>query len=411
MVEIPCEGLADASIADRPPSASGRETSHPFSGAARSAKRESMPEPPAKPLISFVGTRKAFGSVVAVDRVSLDIAEGEFFTLLGPSGCGKTTLMRMLAGFEDPDSGDVRLGGASLIGTPAHKRPVNMMFQSYALFPHMSVAANIGFGPRMAGWSRAAIDRRVDELLALVRLEGVGARRPDQLSGGQRQRVALARALALKPKVLLLDEPLGALDRRLRDETGQELKRIQRELGTTFIVVTHDQEEAMSLSDRIAVLRSGRIVQVGTPSTIYEQPANVFVARFVGDIGLLACTILERDGDRLRLRHEGSGAMLTVAGPSIMADGCPVFLGLRPERIVLGPAQTHDNALPAVVVATSYHGDATIVHVRTADGEMLKVRRASKGRGVAQDPETGDKVTLHFAADAGILLEEADAST
>src|SRR6187455_1189760 len=229
------------------------------------------------PLSRFEAVSKCFGAVAAVETLTLDIAQGEFFALLGPSGCGKTTLLRMLAGFETPSEGRIFLGGEDIVPVPPHRRPVNMMFQSYALFPHLTVAGNIAFGLKQDGMPRPEIETRVGEMLALVRLDGLGERRPHQLSGGQRQRVALARALAKRPKVLLLDEPLSALDRKLREETRFELMELQKRLGLTFIVVTHDQEEAMTVADRIGVMNSGRLVQVAPPAVVYEQPDSRWV--------------------------------------------------------------------------------------------------------------------------------------
>ena len=260
---------------------------------ARAPTSRPGPIPAARPLVRFERVSKRFGGVTAVDRLSLDIFEGEFFALLGPSGCGKTTLLRMLAGFETPDEGRVLLDGEDLAGVPPHRRPVNMMFQSYALFPHLTVEGNVAFGLKQDGLPKAEIAARVDEMLALVRLEGFGARKPHQLSGGQRQRVALARALVKRPRVLLLDEPLAALDKKLRDETQFELMDLQEQLGLTFVIVTHDQEEAMTVADRIGVMDHGRLVQVATPPEIYEQPNSRWVADFIGDVNLIEGRVVE----------------------------------------------------------------------------------------------------------------------
>ena len=279
--------------------------------AAKTASRDKR-----APLVQFQAVSKRFGGFVAVDQVSLDIFEGEFFALLGPSGCGKTTLLRMLAGFEQPSAGRILLEGADISDVPAYRRPVNMMFQSYALFPHMTVAGNVAFGLRQDGLSKQAIATRVDEMLALVKLEQFGGRKPHQLSGGQRQRVALARALAKQPRVLLLDEPLSALDRKLREDTRFELVELQRKLGLTFVIVTHDQEEAMVLADRIGVMNAGRLEQVAAPSVVYEQPNSRWVASFIGDINLfdgdvissrLGKTLVQlRTGERVSVSHPRS---------------------------------------------------------------------------------------------------------
>ncbi len=287
--------------------------------------------------LSFERVTRRFGPVTAVDDVSFSVRQGEFFSLLGPSGCGKTTLMRMVAGFEEPDAGRIRLAGAELTGQPPHLRPVNMMFQSYALFPHLSVAGNIAFGLRRMRMDAAAREARLKEMLRLTQLDGLEHRKPSELSGGQRQRVALARALARGPKVLLLDEPLAALDRKLRRETQSELKRIQTETGATFLVVTHDQEEAMALSDRMAVMSKGRIAQIGPPAEIYDHPADLFTAGFIGEINLVPASLLP-DG-RWRVRGLGE-PLAAVAAPS--AASGQASLVIRPERLLIGPAPSAD---------------------------------------------------------------------
>ncbi|MBN8919190.1 MAG: ABC transporter ATP-binding protein, partial [Rhizobiales bacterium] len=277
-------------------------------------------EPSKPPALSFEAVTKRFGAPTVIDDLSIDIRQSEFFALLGPSGCGKSTLLRIAAGFERPNSGRVLIDGGDVTDMPPHLRPVNMMFQSYALFPHMSVAENIAFGLKQERCDRATITERVTQALALLQLAPLAQRRPDQLSGGQRQRVALARALVKRPRVLLLDEPLGALDKKLRDEMQGELAALQRRLGTTFVIVTHDQEEALTLADRIAVLDRGRIAQVGTPSEIYDRPASLSVARFMGDINLIEGRVAAADEDATTVDCGGIGR-LAVAGRSGIPAG------------------------------------------------------------------------------------------
>src|SRR6516162_1258767 len=288
------------------------------------------PDSAGEPLVRFAAVSKRFAGVPAVDRLSLDIHQGEFFALLGPSGCGKTTLLRLLAGFEAPDEGRVLLAGEDLAAVPPHRRPVNMMFQSYALFPHLTVARNIAFGLRQDRLPKPAIAARVEEMLALVKLEGLGARRPDQLSGGQRQRVALARSLAKRPQVLLLDEPMAALDRKLREETQFELMDLQARLGLTFVIVTHDQEEAMTVAHRIAVMDRGRIVQAATPAEIYEQPRSRWVAEFVGDVNLIEGVVLESGAGEALIADKGGRRFRVAADVTV---GTQVFIELRPEKV------------------------------------------------------------------------------
>ena len=302
----------------------------------------------------------------ALDAVSLEIRENEFFTLLGPSGCGKTTLLRLIAGFEQPTGGDLTLDGVSLVGRMPYERPVNTVFQNYALFPHMTVAQNVGFGLEMQGKARAEIDATVREMLTLVRLGDYGQRKPSQLSGGQQQRVALARALATRPRVLLLDESLSALDLQLRKEMQIELKRLQRETGITFIFVTHDQEEALTMSDRIAVLRSGTVQQIGSPQDIYEFPANRYVAGFIGEMNLIEGRIegghiVLSERDRLPLPE------------AITYDGAG-WLALRPERLALVPVEAPEASLQATVDDVVYQGHDTAYRLRLASGALLKVR-------------------------------------
>jgi putrescine transport system ATP-binding protein len=353
------------------------------------------------PLLRLAHVTMRFGDHVAVADLSLDLRQGEFFCLLGPSGCGKSTLLRLVAGFEAPDAGTIHLGGADITGLPPHRRPVNMMFQSYALFPHMSVARNVAYGLKGLGLGRAAIAGRVAELLRLVRLDGFEARSPDKLSGGQRQRVALARALAREPKVLLLDEPMGALDRSLREETQGELRALQRRLGTTFVVVTHDATEAMSLADRIGVMERGRLVQVGDPQTLYRRPATRFAAALLGDVNLIEGRMGSDAAEGVGIVETGLGPLRVAELDGDWAQGTPVMIALRPERLAILPDD--DGAgLAGTVVETTYLGDRLRRRIRMADGSILRASAAT-GEGVA-GPGSGDAVRLGFAPDAAVVL-------
>ncbi len=365
-------------------------------------------DPAAKPFIEFHNVTKRFGDFTAVDDISLAIYEREFFALLGPSGCGKTTMMRMIAGFDDPTVGDITLDGRNLAGVPPYRRPSNMMFQSYALFPHMTVEGNVAFGLKQAGMPASDINMRVAEMLKLVKLEAFAKRKPHQLSGGQRQRVALARSLAKKPKVLLLDEPLGALDRKLREETQFELSDLQVDLGMTFIIVTHDQEEAMTLADRIAVMEHGKIVQIGTPSEIYEQPNSRYVADFVGNINLLEGKVVAADGGVIRLECGGTGAVVEVDRQDVQARvGDTAWFAVRPEKVgvsLAAPADPSVNAIPGEVWDIGYLGDISIYHVRLATGATLKATVANATRLVERPITWEDKVWLTWSRDGGVVL-------
>nr|WP_246776894.1 ABC transporter ATP-binding protein [Microvirga sp. VF16] len=347
---------------------------------------------------------------MAVDHLSLNIFEGEFFCLLGPSGCGKTTLMRMLAGFETPSEGTITLGDQNLAGVPPYRRPVNMMFQSYALFPHMSVEKNIAFGLKQDGMPKDQIAERVGEMLRLVQLEKLARRYPSQLSGGQRQRVALARALAKKPKVLLLDEPLGALDKKLREETQFELMDIQHELGMTFVVVTHDQEEAMTMADRIAVMDQGRIAQVATPGEIYEQPKTRFIAEFVGDVNILEGHVQGQENGLWRVETPSARAPLTIDDPDeVLHSGQAVAIAVRPEKMVIQrdpPGPGAINVLTGEVWDIGYLGDWTVYRVKLATGEILRVTRANASRFVENPIDWDEQVYVTFAPDAAVILAE-----
>lgn len=327
--------------------------------------------------IAIAGVCKTFSgaSQPALADLSLEIRKNEFFTLLGPSGCGKTTLLRMIAGFENPDAGRIELDGVAMGRTPPNQRPVNTVFQSYALFPHMTVSQNMAFALEMLGRPRDAIRTRVAEMMRLLRLEGMGERYPAQLSGGQQQRVALGRALAPEPKVLLLDEPLSALDLKLRKEMQVELKRLQSATGITFVFVTHDQEEALRMSDRIAVMRDGKVMQVGRPDDIYERPANLFVAEFIGDANFLPATCVERNGPggRFRLSCCGDDVVeLVVDDANDIVIGAKALLMLRPERVALAPLASA--LLRAEVPEAIYSGSDLMLHARLADGTLLRVR-------------------------------------
>jgi putrescine transport system ATP-binding protein len=349
---------------------------------------------------------KRFGPLTAVDGVTLDIRDGEFFCLLGPSGCGKSTLLRMLAGFEVPDRGRILLDGQDIAGDPPHLRPLNMMFQSYALFPHLTVARNIAYGLKQGGMRSADIARRVEEMLQLVRLPDLGERYPAQISGGQRQRVALARALARNPRVLLLDEPLGALDRRLREETQAELKSLQHRLGTTFIMVTHDQDEAMSMADRIGVMEGGRMAQVGEPRELYERPASRFVASFLGDVNLAEARVLGREGDLVRVATDWAPQPLLVVPGAIAGEaGGAATLAVRPEKVTIAAdaeAGPGPNRLPGRILGESYLGGETIYRVETAPGRVLRVSRSNATGGCAL--VEGVSVTLAFSPQSAMLL-------
>jgi putrescine transport system ATP-binding protein len=331
--------------------------------------------------------------MTALDGVSLDVAAGEFLALLGGSGSGKSTLLRVVAGFEVPDSGTMYLDGADLAGVPPHRRPVNMMFQSYALFPHMTVAANIGYGLRREGRPRAEIADRVAQAIAMLRLEGMESRRPHALSGGQRQRVALARALVKRPRLLLLDEPLGALDANLRERTGFELRAIQRESGAAFIMVTHDQAEALALADRVAVMDHGRLVQLGAPREVYDRPATRFVAQFLGAANVLEGTRTP-DG-----ALDCPTAACTLRAELPLPEGAAA-VALRPERIRLGPA-IGDNTAAGTVEEAAFRGESSLILVRLAGGATLRVSHAEED---GAPPPRGAEVRLSWDADAVVPL-------
>ncbi len=340
-------------------------------------KHEPWRDPHAEAYVRIENVTKRFGDFVAVNNVSLKVYKGEIFCLLGGSGCGKSTLLRMLAGLEQPSSGSIYLDGQDLAGVPSYERPINMMFQSYALFPHMTVEKNIAFGlEQEKGLSRLEIAKRVTDILEIVKLSQFAVRKPHQLSGGQRQRVALARALVKRPKLLLLDEPLGALDKKLREATQFELINIQEQLGVTFIVVTHDQEEAMTLASRIGVMNRGEIVQIGTPTEIYEFPMTKFVADFIGSVNMFEGQLIEDLPDRARIQSDELGGVVYVDHGISSAPGATVWAAIRPEKINLlrtQPAETHENCVKGVVKEIAYMGDVSIYLVKIDSGKTMRV--------------------------------------
>ena len=365
-------------------------------------------DPAAKPFIAFRNVTKRFGDFTAVDDQTLTIYEREFHALLGPSGCGKTTLLRMLAGFEEPSQGEILLDGKPLVGVPPHRRPVNMMFQSYALFPHMSVEANVAFGLKQDRLPQAEIADRVAEMLKLVKMEAFAKRRPDQLSGGQRQRVALARAIAKRPKVLLLDEPLGALDRKLREETQFELINLQETLGLTFVIVTHDQEEAMTVADRISVMDHGRIVQVAPPAEIYEQPNSRYVADFIGSVNIFEATVTEAGTQRLRLRI-ADGFDVACDSDADAKAGQALWFALRPEKVRIAhdpPAGPAENAVAGEVWDIAYFGDMTLFNVRLDSGKEVRASMMNAARSVERPITWEDRVWLSWSENAGVVLTQ-----
>ena len=362
-------------------------------------------DPTEKPLIRFENVTKRFGDFTAIDDLTLNIFEREFFALLGPSGCGKTTMMRMLAGFDDPTTGRIELAGTDIAGTPPNKRAVNMMFQSYALFPHLSVWENIAFGLKREGKDKSVISARVDEMLALTRLEKFARRKPHQISGGQRQRVALARSLAKAPKLLLWDEPLGALDKKLRQETQFELMDIQEKTGTTFVIVTHDQEEAMTVASRIAVMDEGRIIQVATPDQIYEAPNSVYVADFIGDVNILQGPV-KAAGEGLYALDFG-GTRVCAASAKPFSDGQTGHLSIRPEKIAIHanqPAEA-DNSVTGKVLDIAYLGNLSTYHVELPGGQIIKAQSANTKRLARRDITWEDAVWVSWSNTAGVLLE------
>ncbi len=350
------------------------------------------------PAVTLADVRKDFGEFTALSSVSFDIADNEFFTLLGPSGCGKTTLLRMIAGFENTTEGAIFLYGEEIETLPPDKRPINTVFQNYALFPHMSVAENIGFGLKMLKWKRGDIAERVEQMVRLVKLEEFVSRKPSQLSGGQQQRVALARAMAPGPKVLLLDEPLSALDLKLRQQMRAELKELQRSTGITFIFVTHDQEEALTMSDRIAVMSAGQLQQIGTPNEIYENPANRFVADFIGDTNLVEAVISTVNGNWLTCTMDG-GEVVHALSNDAVRQGDNGFVSLRPERLTLWQEKPQGESLHATLIDSTYLGTDVQFAMRLSGGQVLSVRMQNNA----------DQLTLALGDQAYIGVAEGAA--
>jgi putrescine transport system ATP-binding protein len=383
-------------------------------GTTAAAAERTLPawrDPAARPFIRIDNISKRFGDFTAVDGVSIDIFKGELFALLGGSGCGKTTLLRMLAGFETPTEGRIFIDGQDMSAVPPYERPVNMMFQSYALFPHMTVERNVGYGLKHENMTKEEARARVRELLDLVKLTGLAGRKPHQLSGGQRQRVALARALAKSPKLLLLDEPLAALDKKLREQTQFELMNIQEKVGVTFIVVTHDQEEAMTLATRIAVMDHGRICQIGTPTEIYEFPRSRFVADFIGSTNLFEGTVKAVRKGLVEVDCPAAGCAFEAADPRPLAAGRPVWVAVRPEKIAIDrarPRGARANAVEGRVLDLGYFGKDSLYRVRLATGTLVRVSRPNERRLAEEERSVDwdDRVWLTWQPRSVILLED-----
>ena len=365
----------------------------------------------ASPFIQIKNLSKNFDGTPAVANIDLNIYQGELFTILGGSGCGKSTLLRMLAGFETPSAGQIIIDGKDMAGIPAYDRPVNMMFQSYAVFPHMTVAQNISYGLKKDGIEKSQIKNRVNEMLELVQLSALGKRKPHQLSGGQRQRVALARALIKKPKVLLLDEPLAALDKKLREQTQFELMNLQYELGITFVVVTHDQEEAMTLSSRVAVMNEGRFIQIGTPSQVYESPNNKFVADFFGTINFFNATVqnANQDSKVLCATLEKTGTKLDAKFDGNIHPGDQITIAVRPEKISItknNPEGENLTVTKGVVEDLAYYGNRSIYRIRSQSGRIIQVSAQNFARSEQLALEWDDEVYLSWNSSCNVVLTE-----
>jgi len=363
-------------------------------------------DPNQKPYIRIENVTKKFGDFTAIDNLSLDIYKNEFFSLLGPSGCGKTTLLRMLAGFENVTDGRILVDGEDMSNIPPHLRPINMMFQSYALFPHMTVEKNIAFGLKQDKLPDDVINQRVEEMLELVELTKFAKRKPNQLSGGQSQRVALARSLAKSPKLLLLDEPLGALDKRLREQTQFELMDIQEKLEVTFVIVTHDQEEAMTVSSRIGVMESGNLIQVATPTEIYEAPVNKDVADFIGDVNLLKGIFKGKNKEGTQLLSEDSNSIVYATQEVEAELEDTIWFAIRPEKLEISKRKPSNdiNVLQGVIEDIAYGGSFSTYHVRLDNGRILKAIRANRVRTEEHHLTWEDEVFLHWSAHSAVVL-------
>jgi putrescine transport system ATP-binding protein len=367
---------------------------------------EPWQDPKVKPYIVIDNVSKDYGSVSALRGVSLSVYQGELFSLLGGSGCGKTTLLRLLAGLEKPTSGTIFIDGIDVTNTPPYERPVNMMFQSYALFPHMTVSQNVAFGLKQERIPSKQIRERVDEVLDLVQMRALADRRPQQLSGGQKQRVALARSLIKQPKLLLLDEPLGALDKKLRERTQFELVNIQERVGITFIMVTHDQEEAMTMSTRIGVMEEGKIRQIGAPHDIYEYPNSRFVAEFIGSINVLDGVVVEDEPDHVLIDAEASGCHVYVTHSAAVPVGSQVSVAIRPEKVKMSltPPSDTRNCTVGIVREIAYLGDISIYYVELKSGKIMQAALPNLLRLSERDVKWDDEVYLFWRAENGVVL-------